>query len=326
MDKQGQEKKRSAFLAILDYGMLALYQVAAFVALVLPASIFYPFLKAVSAGIYYGRSRARRNLIRNISCAFPEVTDHRELNRIGRGAYSSLLLSIPDLIYLKRNPQRFLKGLEVEGMENLEAADAEGKGVLCLLVHHGNAHKHIFMVAIGRPYRLVMWHPETTPVPKYTRKLVDTTLAMGSGSDDLVIWVGPGRDTIKEVSESLTGGQRVGIPFDVSGKRVVELFGRPAALADGMGHWAFDAGCPMVPVTLLHTSNPYRCKLVIGERLRYEPTGERRADVGAIMQAAATAGEEVIRLAPEQWMSWFGLWHWWSQADEILAAKRANRV
>ena len=53
MDEQGQEKKRSAFLATLDYGMLALYQVAAFVAIVLPASVFYPLLKAVAAGIYY---------------------------------------------------------------------------------------------------------------------------------------------------------------------------------------------------------------------------------------------------------------------------------
>ena len=69
MDEQGQEKKRSAFLATLDYGMLALYQVAAFVAIVLPASVFYPLLKAVAAGIYYARPRARRNLIRNISRA-----------------------------------------------------------------------------------------------------------------------------------------------------------------------------------------------------------------------------------------------------------------
>jgi lauroyl/myristoyl acyltransferase len=211
-------------------------------------------------------------------------------------------------------------------MENLEAADAEGKGVLCLLAHHGNAHKHVFMYAVGRPYRLVMWHPDTTPVPRYTRRLISTTRAMGSGSDDFVIWVGPGFDTIKEVAESLEEGRRVGIPFDVCGNRVVEFFGRPSAVADGMGHWAFDAGCPIVPITLLHTPNPYKCRLVIGEPLSYELTGERKADIGAIMQAVATAGEELIRLAPDQWMSWFGLWQWWTEAGEIRTAKQADRV
>jgi lauroyl/myristoyl acyltransferase len=314
-----------AFFWLVDTFMLGFYHVTSFLTL-LPASVFYPMVRALAAFLFYARRAARRNLVENIANAMPEIAgDRRALERIGRGTYSSLLFAIPDLIYFKRHPLRFMRGLDVQGLEHLERADSEGKGVLGLLVHHGNAHKHVFMVLLEKPYMLVMSNPETaSAVPRYTSKLVSTTFSLAEDSEELVIWVGPGFDTKKDVRDALVAGNRVGIPCDVDGKRVVKFFGRPGALADGIAHWAYDTGAPIVPITLLRTGRPYENTLVIAEPLSYELTGDRKTDVHTIMQAVASGVEDIVRLAPEQWMSWFGLRKWWGDAEEYAVEAAAE--
>ena len=123
------------------------------------------------------------------------------------------------------------------------------------------------MARIDRPYALVMWHPDTTPVPVYTMKLVLEGARLGGDPDKPAIWVSPGYDTIREVRVYLAAGKRVAMAID--------------------------------------------------EPVSYELSGDRKAEVKAIMQAAVKAGESLVRLAPEQWMSWFGLWHWWSEAEKL---------
>jgi lauroyl/myristoyl acyltransferase len=318
-----QSLKRRSFFYLVDSAMLGLLQVTRLFTRLLPPSIFYSMVKVLGAALYYGRPRVRRDLERKISDAMPEVTSRRKLDRIGRGTYESMLLNVPDFLYFERNAERFMEGLEVEGMENLQRAEARGKGVLIHMTHMGRSPiLHAMMHHLGIPFTLVMWHPDTTPVPRYTMNMVIEGLKVGVDTDYLLIWVGPGHDTIGKVRTRLSRSERVGVPFDVPGKRPVEFFGRPAAFADGMAQFAFDSGAPIVPVIIARTRRPYRNRLIIHEPLEYELTGDRRTDTQTIQQEAARACERMIRLAPEQWMSWFGLWHWWSMAEELEAASQ----
>jgi KDO2-lipid IV(A) lauroyltransferase len=298
--------------------MLGLYYTTRLFTRVLPPFVFYSMVKGFGALLYYSRPRVRRDLQAKITDAIPEIKDPRELDRIGIGAYCNVLFPAADFIYFRRRTEQFMRGLEIEGMENLEKADAQGKGVLIHMTHTGlSPLMHAIMARLDKPFTLVMWHPDTTPVARYSMKMVLEGWALGCDPDNLVIWVGPGYDTVGEVRDCLTKGKRVGVPFDVSGKSLVDLFGRPAALADGMGHWAFEFGAPIVPAVVLRTKHTYRNRVIIHEPLSYEPTGNRRADVEAIMKEVARAGERMIREAPEQWLSWFGLWQWWAQAREL---------
>jgi lauroyl/myristoyl acyltransferase len=314
-----------AFLWLVDTFMLGFYYATSFLTL-LPASVFYPMVRALAALLFYARGAARRNLVERIASAMPEIAgDKRELDRIGRGAYSSLLFVVPDLIYCKRHPQRFMGGLKVEGLENLEKADEDGKGALVVSAHHGNAHKHIFMILLKKPCILVTYDPETaSTVPRYYSKLVSTNLSLVEDSEELVIWVGPGFDTRKDVRDALIAGNRVGIPCDVGGKRVVKFLGRPAALADGVAHWAYDTGAPILPIALLRTGRPYQYRLVIGEPLSYELTADRKTDVRTILQAVTISMEDIIRLAPDQWMGWFGLSKLWEDAESFAIEAAAK--
>ncbi len=301
--------------------MLGLYYTSIVMARLLPASVFYTIVKGFGAFLYYSRPRVRSDLRAKVSTAMPDVTDSRELDRIGRGAYYALLLNVPDFALFRRNVDRFVNGLEIFGIENLERAEALGKGVLVHLTHMGRtALLHTIMAHIDKPYTLVMWHPDTTPVPRYTMKMVMEGWMLGCDPDNLVIWVGPGHDTNGQVSDALSQGKRVGVLFDVSGKCAADLFGRPAALADGIAQWAYEYETPIVPMTLTREKRSFHSRLIIGEQLSYERTGDRETDVNAIMGEVAHAGEVMIREAPDQWMSWFGLWQWWSKAMELEKA------
>lgn len=312
-----QSLKKRVFFYLVEETMLGLYYLTRLLTL-LPPTIFYTLVNGFGAALYRSRARVRRGLRGKISDALPEVADARELDRIGRGAYSALLLNVPDFIYWERYGDRFMRELEVEGMEHIEKADAQGKGVLIHMTHMGRSPLlHIIMARLGRPFTLVMWHPDTTPVPRYTMKMCLLGARLGCDPDNLVIWVGLGHDTVGEVRAALAAGKRVGVPFDVTGKRAVDLFGRPAALADGIAHWAFESGAPIVPAIVIRTRSAYRSRLIIREPLGFELTGERNADVRAIMDEVGKAGAMMIREAPEQWMSWFGLWHWWSKGREL---------
>jgi lauroyl/myristoyl acyltransferase len=318
-----QSLKRRAFFYSVDSGMMAVFHVTKFFTRLLPPSVFYRMVDVLAALLYYLRPKVRRDLRRKISDAIPEITSRRRLDRIGRGAYEAMLLNVPDFLYFEKDADRFMEGLEVEGLENLQTAEAQGKGVVIQMTHMGRSPiLHGMMHHLGLPFTLVMWHPETTPVPRYTMNMVIQGLKVGVDTDYLLIWVGPGHDTVGKVSTRLARSERVGVPFDVPGKRPVDFFGRPAALADGIAQFAYDSGAPIVPVIIARTSNPYRNRLIIHEPLEYELTGNRRTDTQTIHQEAARASERMIRLAPEQWMSWFGLWHWWSIAEEIKVGSR----
>ena len=310
--------KRRIFLHAVEDVLLGLYYSSIVLARALPAPVFYALVKLFGAFLYYSRPRVRSDLRAKVSTAMPEVTDSRELDRIGRGAYCALLLNVPDFALFRRNGDRFVNGLEIAGMENLERAEAKGKGVLLSLTHMGRtALLHTVMARLEKPYTLVMWHPDTTPVPRYTMKMVMEGWMLGCDPDNLVIWVGPDYDTMGEVREALAQGKRVAVLSDVSGKRSVELFGRRAALADGIAYWAYESGTPIVPATLIREKRSFRSKVVIGQPLSYELSGDRKTDIDAIMREVACSSETMIRKAPEQWMSWFGLWQWWSEAMEL---------
>jgi lauroyl/myristoyl acyltransferase len=50
----------------------------------------------------------------------------------------------------------------------------------------------------------------------------------------------------------------------------------------------------------------------------YALTGDRDTDRKAVMEKAIRHAEEMIRMAPEQWIGWMGLKGWRKRAEQIL--------
>ncbi len=312
-------KKTNLFFRLVEIFLLSLFYGTKMASRILSPELITRFYDLVGKVIFYLRPGSSKRLIQKLTDALPEK-DPQEIRKIALKLNGTFLSGIVDLVLLWRHTDRYMSQLSIEGLENLREADARGKGVLLITTHLGPfAVLHAVLARLGYPYTPIMWHPNATPAPRYVIALGLLAKEVGCDPQYPIFWAGePTIDTVKEVRDHLERGKRVGLTVDVPGKRIVEFFGRPAALADGTAHWAIDTGAAIIPFYHLWGKEVFDRKLVFEEPLRYELTGDRKADVLAIMQQVAEAAERQIRVAPEQWFSWFGLWTWWEKAREIM--------
>lgn len=266
---------------------------------------------------YYAMRGMRSRLLAKLSQGLPEMGDSRELKRIAREVCSSALRPIYDLFLFGTHEQRFMSGLHVEGMENLNEAESRGRGVLLLGAHLGAFTLRLaVMMRLGKPYTAVMFHPDDSPLPRYVRTMAEYGSSLGYDEENNPV-VFAGKDAISRIEERLRDGGTVSINFDVDGGFVVDFMGRPAALAGGAAHFALNTGAAIVPFSLQRGERLFDHQLKIHAPLDFTLSGDRARDLAAIMDEVAGAGEAMICEAPGQWMSWFGLWHWWEKAEEI---------
>lgn len=312
-----REVEASPFLRAVELSLLAMFHSVRLLSLILPPSVLDALYGLSGALVYYAWPSMRRRLESKISQAMPEISDRRELARIGRQACSALLKPPLKLMLMWRHGERFMHELRVEGMENLEKADATGRGVILVGGHQGaNALRIAVMSRLGKTYTPVYLYPFDSPVSRYYMAMVTFGQGLGCDPENPVFWTG--RDTVNRVREHLRKGKRVGIDFDVDGNCIVDLFGRPAALTDGIARFACDTGASIVPFLLLQGKGAITHRLIFYPPIEYSLSEDRHGDVAAVMGEVARVGEVMIREAPEQWMSWFGIKQLWDRAEELL--------
>jgi KDO2-lipid IV(A) lauroyltransferase len=87
---------------------------------------------------------------------------------------------------------------------------------------------------------------------------------------------------------------------DFSGRGVeVEMFGRARRLPAGPALLSVSTGAPLMVTPTYTTDRGWR--IIVGEPISVEPTGDRRADVRALTHLLARGFEEAISAAPADW-------------------------
>lgn len=318
--QEGEKQKPNIFFSAADIALTLMFNLTRLLAYTMPPALTYHLLRGIGSLLFYMRPGMRRRLVAKIGEAMPQVTDPRELERIGRDACGAFLLPMFDFFTLERHGDRFMRELTVEGMENLEKAESLGKGVLLTSVHAGwIAVIHAVAYRLGKVYTPIAFNPKNTRLPRYVGSMEIQGFFLGSDPEAPVFWVG--RDTVKKVHEHLRKGKRVGLTFDVDGNSIVEFFGRPAALASGLAHFSYDTGAPIVPFVLLRGRKIFDNRLIFYPPVFPDSEAERSGELSRILREVVAAGESMITEAPGQWMSWFGLWQWWANAEKLKASK-----
>jgi lauroyl/myristoyl acyltransferase len=311
-------EKTNAFFTFADIALTFLYNLTKLLTYVVPPQLPYLMLKGLGYLIFYSRPGMRRRLTAKISEALPEITDRRELDRIGREVCGSFFLAMLDFATLGRHGDRILRELKIEGMENLENAKSSTEGGVILTgVHIGwIAVIHAFAWRLGIGYTPIVFNPKDTSLPHYVGSMELDGFFLGSDPEAPAFFAGA--DTSRKVKEHIRKGKSVGLAFDVDGNSVVDFFGRPAALASGVAHFAYDTGAPIVPFALFRGTNVFENRLAFYPPIFPDPEAERKGELKRLLQEVVKAGEKTIREEPSQWMSWFGLWQWWDKAQKIL--------
>lgn len=305
--------KPTLYFRLVEGAFLGVFHLARLSASVLPPVFLKAVFDMLGVLIFYLVPGLGRRLEEKVTENLPGLAGTTRLKAVARQACGALLRPMYDLVVFDRYGERFLRELRMEGMEHLERADAAGRGVILAGGHLGlNAIRVGVMARLGRCYTPIFLFPEESPVARYYLALAEFGQTLGCDPDEPVFWTG--QDTVRRVREHLQRGKRVGIDFDITGRCVVDFFGRPAAFADGIARFALDTGAAVVPFVLRRGSGVFDNRLVF-----YPPV--EGDDVCSIMQEVVRAGEEMIREVPEQWESWFTVREFFSKAIELTKDK-----
>ncbi|HVC56023.1 MAG TPA: lauroyl acyltransferase [Stellaceae bacterium] len=233
--------------------------------------------------------RARRNL----HAALPELSA-AEVERVVRGMWDNLGRVAAEYPHLRR-VRVFAPGGRVAtaGLEHLSQAIADGRSVILFGGHLGNWE--IAALAAGQ-YGIdvaQIYRAANNP-------LVDRMVAWfrGSGSE----FIPKGAAAARRALAALRRGAHLTLLVDqkLNAGIAVPFFGRPAMTAPALALLALRFDCAVLPARVERLHGAY-FRLTIGPPLPLPNSGDRSADVAALMGAVNRTLETWIRERPEQW-------------------------
>jgi Kdo2-lipid IVA lauroyltransferase/acyltransferase len=240
--------------------------------------------------------RARRNL----SAALPDLSA-REIERVLRGMWDNLGRVAAEYPHLRRVRIFPPDGrVETRGIEHLHRAIAAGRPVVIFGGHLGNWEIAAraagqYGIDVAQIYRAA------------NNALVDRMIARfrGAGSE----LIPKGAIASRRALAALRRGAHLTLLVDqkLNDGIPVPFFGRPAMTAPALALLALHFDCAVLParVERLHGAH---FRLTIHPPLRLPKSGERAADVAALMEAVNRTLETWIRESPEQWFWLHSRW------------------
>jgi lauroyl/myristoyl acyltransferase len=223
-----------------------------------------------------------------------------------------------DLVMFGRRGDEMGRDTPVDGLKEVDELLAKGRGGLCVAPHVGGwAVSMALMGKRGYVSTPIVMNPSSTLTPRLIKTILDfcDTIDASNG------YILTGDNAIQKSQELLGQGGILVMTVDVMGRHVVEMFGRPTALASGAGHFAVETKSPMMPGAVLREKGTLKYRIVFGGEIQYTFTGDYDTDVHNLQQLAVEGVEELIRRAPEQWTQWGALGRWWDRA-EVLEERR----
>jgi KDO2-lipid IV(A) lauroyltransferase len=240
----------------------------------------------------------RRVVERQIAAAFPGLS-HDEVAAIARASYENLgRTSIEAALLPKIGAKGVLAHFDgVEGWPAVEKAMAAGKGLIFVTGHLGNWElAGAYAASRGVPLDVVARHMEN---PLFDRYITGTREAIGMAvvHDD---------EAVRRTPRSIRAGRAIAFLSDQGvlglASTFVPFFGMPAKTPRGPAVFALRLGVPVVFGCALRQPNG-RFRMFF-ETVTVQDTGNREADVDAIVAEYTKTLERWVRRAPEQYF-----WH-----------------
>jgi len=241
----------------------------------------------------------RRSVVeRQLRAVMPELSD-AEVRRIARASYEHLgRTSIETALLPTYSTARVLEMVEeVRGWELVERHIAAGKGVIAMTGHLGNWElAGAYVAARGVPVDVVARHMAN---PLFDEYLTTTRERAGMHvlHDDVAA---------RRIPRSLRASRLVAVLADQGAVGLssvwVKYFGRLAKTPRGPALFALRLGAPLLFAACVR--QPSGRYLLSFEPVAVRDTGDRDADVVAILEAYSALLERWVRSTPEQY-----LWH-----------------
>ncbi len=280
-----------------------------------------PLEVALAVGAALGRlafrllRREREKSLRSLAVAFPELsastpardrsssalrpTDPaRALTSIARRNFEHLGKVAAELCCLRQIDRRMRQYVELpeEDRARLDAACAEGRGVLWITGHVGNFELMARRVALdGYP----SWAVVKPPADPRLAAFIERIRAAGQLH---TIWRGKGT-ALSQMREVLARREMVGVLIDQDTRTrglFVDFFGKQAWTPRAGADLALETRAPVIyAATFRRPGGGHRIELT---RLAVPRTGDDESDALALLQTMSSAIEQSIRRLPEGWV------------------------
>jgi len=239
----------------------------------------------------------RRIAFDNLERAFKGEKNHSELKAMVKQVFVNIAratLEFARFPVLKR--EDIMKMVyKSEGLEHIDKALKEGKGLVFVTGHFGNWELlGAWFVAMGYPTHFLVGEQHNPYVDKLMNKF-----RASSGVPMIPVGV-----SARHVLKALKQNRVVVLVSDqhsATGGTAVTFFGRLASTPKGAAAFAEIMGSPIV-LALLIREKYNRHRAVIGPLIYPPGSGDKDKDITAMTQEYTSQLEAMIRKHPEQWM------------------------
>lgn len=241
--------------------------------------------------------RHRTIAAENLAAAFPGRYSPVELELAVRDVFENLGRTAVDVARSNRllGPSG-PASVQVDGLERLLEARARGKGVLALTAHFGPWELMPLVASVRYEPIHVVARPLDNP------RLDDLLTRWRERGGNRVIRK---REAVQAILHVLRQGGTVGILIDqhISEREgvVVPFFGRPASTATAPALIALRSGAAVLPAGITRDAERGRYRILVGEEVALQRSGDLRADLVANTARFNRALEALIRERPDHW-------------------------
>lgn len=218
-----------------------------------------------------------------------EAIAKESVTRFGR-----MLIEV--LRYPLLTKDNFRNIVHFEGLENLEKAYAENKGICMATAHYGNWEMlGASMALLGYPILSITRKQNNGAMDRFIndyRRMVGQHVTYNHGGNSMLA-----------IGRYLKEKHLVGILYDQDSAHTGEhllFFGKPSRVPDGAAHLSRIFGAPIVPL-FMHNNPDGTLTARIYPALHTPKTADRDADVSGIMKELMVIAEREIKLDPAMW-------------------------
>ena len=247
--------------------------------------------------------RLRRTYVRQtLARCLPEKTD-AERQALYAAVCRQQAVSMMELLRYAGGREAELEArLEVSGKAHVEAARAQGKGVLVLIAHFGNYALLALQVPklFGYPLSVI-----AKPLRNETLNALWWDLQRKAGVNGI-----PARNAYRASVRALKDNGLVGFMLDQNRPAdqavFVDFFGQPAATTPGLAVMSAHTGAPVLPVFIRRLPNG---RNMVEVQPPIEPPPDRQPEtIRTFTETCTKTIEDEIRRYPEQWLWWHKRW------------------
>lgn len=251
------------------------------------------------AGILYYRfiKKQRQRAIGQMMAGL-EISEE-EAKKLVKASFINMATNVFEIFYMPRlNENNFRAYIDIEHLERLTDALAEGHGVVVLTGHIGTWEwlSAAFTLS-GLPVTAIA---KPQPNEQYTRVLNDLRATIH------VEIFSRGTSELLAAARALKQGKILGFLADQDagpGGAFIDFLGHPASTPMGPAVFSRKFNAPVIPAFILRQEDG-RHRVIVGEALRYEDHGDTDRDLYDFTVRMTRILERVVRENPTQWL-WF---------------------